>query len=51
MLTESMLVELIPKMGQRALLINELEKLKISNEVNMPIFIKTIYFNFKLIHK
>ncbi|XP_022183005.1 uncharacterized protein LOC111042633 isoform X1 [Myzus persicae] len=32
LLTESLLVNLIPKMGQRALIINELEKLKKSNE-------------------
>lgn len=44
-----MLVNLIPKMGQRALIINELEKLKKSNEVNMPIFINPIFFKLKLI--
>lgn len=53
-----MLVNLFPKMGQRASIINELEKLKKSNEVNMPIlyytmpiFINSIFFKFKLIQK
>jgi hypothetical protein len=54
-----MLVSLIPKMGQRASMINELEKLKKSKEVNIPklyamhIFINSKLFKLKLpiIHK